>query len=312
MNKYEILLNVLDHLRSEAPPQYKSYHPDLLDLEGLNQARAKAFIHLFFKVRFGLLKFLEREQYITDGTSDAGIDGYYISLEYRTIYFIQSKFRTTRENFETKSIKAEEVLAMDISRILDGEDCYENDTPYNSKILDLKKKIAQIEDIGRYKYKVIILANVSKLTDSKLKMLTGGFPTEVVDFEKSYNTLVFPVVSGTYYNESALNINIDLSNKNAGTKISYSVETKLRKCEITVLFVPTIEIAKIMYKYKNSILKYNPRSYLDLEGKNVNAAIREIIERSCTNEFALFNNGITMLSDETYVNERIGQKGRHS
>lgn len=88
------------------------------------------------------------------------------------------------------------------------------------------------------------------------------------------------------------------------------MKTKISDCEITVLFVPTIEIAKIMNKYKNSILKYNPRSYLDFDGKNVNDSIRETILNNETNEFALYNNGITLLSDETYINEKIGQKNK--
>src|SRR5690606_4623358 len=128
------------------------------------------------------------------------------------------------------------------------------------------------------------------------------------NYEDCYEKLVFPVITGTYFNATDLSINIDLSNKNAGSKISYTVLTKKGECEITVLFVPTIELGRVMYKYKNSILKYNPRSYLGHEGKHVNNAIRETVVETKTNEFALFNNGITMLSDETNINEKIGQK----
>jgi hypothetical protein len=77
-----------------------------------------------------------------------------------------------------------------------------------------------------------------------------------------------------------------------------------------VLFVPTLEIARIMSKYKNSILKFNPRNYLEFEGQSVNESIRETIISKETNEFALYNNGITMLSDETFINEKIGQKNK--
>jgi hypothetical protein len=101
-----------------------------------------------------------------------------------------------------------------------------------------------------------------------------------------------------------------LSNKNAGSKIGYEVLTRKGKCEITVLFVPVSEIAKTMYKYKNSILQYNPRSYLGHEGKSVNKSIKETITNKATNEFALFNNGITMLSDETRISEQVGQKNK--
>jgi hypothetical protein len=76
------------------------------------------------------------------------------------------------------------------------------------------------------------------------------------------------------------------------------------------LFVPTLEIAKTFHKYKNSILRFNPRSYLELEGAKVNQAIRNTVLKQGKNEFALYNNGITMLSDDTYLNERIGQKNK--
>ncbi|EEF22461.1 conserved hypothetical protein, partial [Ricinus communis] len=140
--------------------------------------------------------------------------------------------------------------------------------------------------------------------------LTGGYAAEVFNFEKTYEELVFPVITGTYFKASDIVIPIDLSNKNAGSKISYNVSTKYGECEITALFVPVIEVAKLMDKYRNSILKYNPRSYLEFEGHAVNAAIRDTIVQSTTNEFALFNNGITILSDETNINEKIGQKNK--
>ncbi len=103
---------------------------------------------------------------------------------------------------------------------------------------------------------------------------------------------------------------IDLSSKSTGSKISYNVTTRYGNCEITVLFVPTLEIAKLMHKYKNAILKYNPRSYLDLDGQSVNSSIKSTILQTTSNEFALFNNGITMLSEETNFNEKIGQKNK--
>lgn len=78
-----------------------------------------------------------------------------------------------------------------------------------------------------------------------------------------------------------------------------------------MLFIPTLEIAKAMDRYRNSILEYDPRSYLDLQdGRNVHASIRETLLRPNSNEFALMNNGITILSDETNLNERIGQHNK--
>ncbi|MFW2475341.1 MAG: AIPR family protein [Sediminibacterium sp.] len=311
MSKYSILVNIIDVIRKEASTQYvQRYIPDELDTERINKARSRAFIHLFLKVSFGILDFDAREYYLTDGNDDGGIDGYFIDKVSKSIYFIQSKFRISEKNFETKKIELEEILAMDINRILDGEEMSESGVKYHGKIFQLIRDIKKIDDIARYRYQVIILANLANLPQSKLRLLTGGYATEVFDFDKSYEKLVFPVISGTYFNAADLNINIDLSNKNAGSKISYKVQTRTSECEITVLFVPTIELAKILYKYKNSILKYNPRSYLDLEGQKVNNAIRQTILHTQTNEFALFNNGITMLSDETFINEKIGDKRR--
>jgi hypothetical protein len=217
----------------------------------------------------------------------------------------------TPNNFESKKISLEEILSMDTNRILEGEISDEIGNEYNGKIKQLQREINQIPDIGRYRYKVVFLANVdSNLSISKLRLLSGGLPVEIINFEACYKNLLLPVLTGTYYNASDLQINLNLSNKSSGSKISYTVMTEFKECDITVLFVPTYEIGKLMSKYRNSILKFNPRSYLEAEGKNVNSEIKKTLLSKITNEFALFNNGITMLSDETGLNELIGQKDR--
>jgi hypothetical protein len=310
VTKYEVLVAVLDRLCGEAPPEWKMYHPNQGDEEAINRARSRAFIHLFLKVRFGLLTFAEREPYLTEGTQDGGVDAYFIETESRVIYFIQSKFRTTEKNFHDKAIEVEELLQMDIDRLLDGDLIDVNGVEYNSKIKQLVSKIKSLDNISRYRYEVVILANVRKIARSKLGQLTGGFNSEVFNYERCYSELLFPLVSANFYSFEDLHLALNLSNKNAGAKISYTVSTRFAKLEITVVFVPTIEIAAAMFKYRNAILKYNPRSYLEHEGSGVNAEIRSSILSRDTNEFALFNNGITVLSDATYLNERIGQKDR--
>jgi len=151
---------------------------------------------------------------------------------------------------------------------------------------------------------------LDSISESKVRTLLGGYAVEVFGAERTYKELVFPVVSGTYFTASDIVIPIDLSNKNAGSKISYEVVTRFATCQITVLFVPAIEIARIMHVYKNAVLKFNPRSYLEHEGKSVNEAIRQTVLNSHANELALYNNGITMLSEETSINERIGQRSK--
>ena len=56
LSKFDTFINILDCIRKEAPLEFKKYHilPD--DIEKLNQARSRAFIHLFLKVKYGILE----------------------------------------------------------------------------------------------------------------------------------------------------------------------------------------------------------------------------------------------------------------
>lgn len=184
-----------------------------------------------------------------------------------------------------------------------------NGIEYNGKIQGLIRHISELPDVARYSYQISIIANC-KIPGERLRKLTEGHQATVFNFERSYNELVFPIVAGTYFRAQDVTVHLDLSHKSAGAKTSYSVGTPEYECEITVLFIPTLEIAKVMDKYRNSILEYNPRGYLELDGQQVNSAIRETLLRPDSNEFALMNNGITILSDETNLNERIGQHNK--
>ncbi len=311
MEKYDTLVNIIDRLMEEAPSCYKRYYPDPNNTEKLDQARARIFIHLFLKVNYGINDFAKRESYITDEANDGGIDAFYIDKDLKKILFIQSKFRTNQKNFENKEIVLSEILKMDIDRIVDGEIENEDGIPYNSKIRNMITKISEIEDIGRYSYQVIILANLnrSNYKDSQLKRLTGGFSAKVFDYEKCYNELVFPMVTGCNYNADEIKIRLSLVNKeNTDGRISYAVDTSYGKCKIMVAFVPIIEIAKMVSKYKNAILKYNPRCYLSLKNNTVNPKIIQTVKSKITNEIALYNNGITILSDDTSFSSKIAVK----
>lgn len=308
MSKYDDLVNILDKLRYEAPKENRRYYPDQTDVEGINQARSRAYIHLFFKVKFGVTDFLLREENITDGPSDAGIDGYYIDSDKKTIYLVQSKFRLTDNNFRNKEIAMEELLSMDIERIMHGEEEDVFGTPYNGKIKGLVRKLSEISDMPNWSTKVILLANVKINLRTQLVRLTGGYAVDIYNFERVYKELVFPLVSGSYFNINELKITINVDKNSSGHRIQYYPETKYGDCTVNALFVPTLEIAMILSKYKNSILKYNPRSYLDLQKGSVNEKIANSIENIQTNEFALFNNGITMLSDETKYSDTVGKR----
>lgn len=310
MSKYSDLLKIVDSLRLEAPLSYNRYHPEKDEIEKLENARGRAFIHLYLKVTFGLTEFNERENYITDDGYDGGIDAYFVDQENKKLYFIQSKFRNSDLNFENKEITFEELLSMDIQRIVEGEEEGENGIKYNGKIQNLIKHLQSISDLPKYKYEVILLANVKSSLQSKLNKLTGGYPIDVYNFQRIYSELVFPLVSGSYYNISELKITINVDRNSAGHRIQYYPITKYAECTVNALFVPTIEIAKILSKYKNSILKFNPRSYLDLATGSINEKISKSITDFNTNEFALFNNGITMLSDDTVYSDKVGKKNK--
>ncbi len=307
-----MLVRVLDGIRSEAAGTRFAarYAVGATEIDDVWQARSRAYVHLYLKVMFGITDFEEREQYVTDGKQDGGIDGYFIDMNIRTIFLIQSKFRNTEENFENKPITLDELLSMQIKRVLGGQETDEKGIKYNGKILGLQRRIAEILDIGRYKPQVLILANIKPVSSETLLRLTDGYLVEIVSFDKAYKDLLYPVLSGTLFRANGLSLSVDISNKSAGTKIAYSVLSNEYQCDITVVFVPTIEIAKIMSRYKNSILRYNPRSYLELEGAKVNHAITETILSPDSNEFAILNNGITIVCDESSISEQSGRLHR--
>ena len=252
-----------------------------------------------------------REKFVTDESQDGGIDAYYKDESTKIFYFIQSKFRTTADNFEEKSISLEELLKMDLARITSGETENEAGISYNGKIKALIRTIATTADISEWEYKVIVLANLSsRYSKTKIQKLLDDFTYEVFDYRKSYTDLVFPVIAGTYYSAPDFYVDINVTSDAALSRIKYNVIAEDLSCEITILFAPTSEMGRIMSTYKNTILMFNPRSYLTLSKNKVNKEIRSTIVDRQSNEFSLFNNGITILSDELNVKDRIGKKGK--
>ena len=277
-------------------------------MPNVERARSHAYIHLFLKSKFGLLGFDERERFITDGPADGGIDAYYIDADHRRVYLIQSKYRNSDSNYEGKYISYTDLLSMDVDRITRGEKENEQGEPYNPAIQTMLGELSHIADLGRYKYIVILLANLQDKAKDKLNRLIGQFDTEVYDYERVYEQILFPIVSGSFYDPKELKIVLNISKDSAGHRIQYYPETEYGECTVNACFVPTSEIAKTLFKYKNAILKFNPRSYLELNRGSVNEEIAKSITEKETNEFALFNNGITMLSDETEYSDRVGRK----
>ncbi|WP_176307931.1 AIPR family protein [Burkholderia ambifaria] len=305
---YTTLVRTLDVLCKEAPKAFKRYHPKSDDIEKVNQARSAAFIHLFLKVRFGLAGFAERHEHTCDGSQDGGVDGYFIDTEERCITLIQSKFRTTRKNFEEKAIEPIELLKMEVSRISKGEKLDSNGKPFSAKIAAFQKKINEIRDIALYQWRVVILANLKHINDEQIRRLIDNMDYEVFDFPKTYSELVFPLTTGTSFVPSEIVIKINLGKKQQ-PQLNQDVETGLGTCNVRMLYVPTIEIARVTAKYRNALLRYNPRNYLSLSKNEVNLSIKDTIKNTTKNEFSLRNNGITLLADYSSVTDRTGVSG---
>ena len=309
--KYKTLVNILDALCNEAPKKIKAYHPSPGVEEHRIQARSRAYLHLFLKVKFGLLDFTKRETQITDGPYDGGIDAFHVQQDEKIIYVLQAKFRANAENFQKNQVSADELIKIDLSRIVKGEKTDLHGSPYNNAIKMFQANISKIADVGRYSYRVVLLGNTKALFKDQVRRLCDGFEIEQYDHERIFSDLVFPVVNGVYFNRPDLTIKLNLSNARAGKEhLNYTVKAERQKADVMLLFVPTSEIGAMMHTYRNSILKFNPRSYLGLNNNAVNGDIYNSIVETKNNEFALFNNGITVLSDTTNLNTQVGEKGQ--
>lgn len=185
-NLYNTLCSVLDSLRAEAPRSYPIYHPSMGNADALIQARSRALLHLFLKARFGLVRFGDREKYVTDGSSDGGVDAFYIDEKGKKIYVLQSKFRATAGNFTTKNMSPSDLLKMDVSRILKGEKKQENGALYNERIRNgLQRAIRKLADPGSYTTQVVLLGNIKDLTDNQLKRLIEGYKADQYSYSKN-------------------------------------------------------------------------------------------------------------------------------
>lgn len=301
--QYATLVKVLDSLRREAPPGDKLYIPNPGNSDAVMQARSRALLHLFLKARFGVADFDGRIGFITDGPNDGGIDAFYIDRINKKIYLLQSKFRANAGNFVAKNMSADDLLRMDVKNILKGATKDENGFQFNEQIRKtLQKQIKALPDVGNYSTQVVLLGNTKSFTPTELKKLVDGYQVEQYHHERIFRDLLFPVIHGTYFTDPDLRIEISLANLRGGDgHLDYDVKTKQQKANIKLLFVPTREIGRILHTYKNSILTFNPRSFLELDKNPVNQDIAESIESGDGNEFALFNNGITIISDGTKI-----------
>jgi len=306
-HKYSMLVSVLDKLCAEAPGSYKTYRPRPEELEAVQYSRSLAFIHLLLKVRFGVSDFLVRHRQITDGSQDGGMDAFHIDYERKKLYMIQSKFRNTLKNFTDKSMEAGELIKMEVARITKGHETDSSGNRFNEKVLLFQQHIRNIRDIAKYDYIVLLLGNVYSFNEEQIRKLIDNTYYEIYDADKAYEKLVFPLSTGTYYDPEEIVITIELAQKEH-PKLKQTVDTEFGQFNVTAIFVPTSEVGRILSRYKNAILKYNPRNFLSLQKKSVNENIRTSITDHEKNNFAILNNGITILSDNVSISESTGKQ----
>jgi AIPR protein len=308
---YATLCRVLDQILNESNDSKKVNTPHPAHAEHLIQARSRALLHLFLKAKFGQTDYNTREKLVTDGPQDGGIDAYFIDKSAKIIYILQSKFKATASNFSSQNMSSDDILKMQVSRVMRGEKEDELGFSYNEKIIKgMQKNIKSLPDVGSYTTQVILLGNSKKFTKSALDKLVEGYSVDQYHHERIYSELLFPVVNGTYFNDPNLRIEISLSNVSHGNShLTYDAKTTAFNVNVKLLFAPTIEMGRVMAVYKNSILKFNPRSFLELKNNKVNQQIEDSIRKKNNNEFSLFNNGITIISDRTAINSDTAKQG---
>ncbi|MCK5592233.1 MAG: AIPR family protein, partial [Candidatus Pacebacteria bacterium] len=312
-NKYNLLVHVLDKIAKSAPKNLGIYHPEQDNTDAEIHKRSRSFIHLFLKVRFGILDFDISELQITDGTNDGGLDAYHIDEEEKKIYLIQSKFSATSENFETNPVNGYEFFRMELDRIIsDGKNTLKNGNGYNGKIIDFQKKLQNIQNLNRYEYILVYLGNVSSRIDQKQLLQVSGNVCDVVEIingETFYKDVLMPYLQHDFFNQKDFVLKIQVY-KNQSNRISYSVDLGDEiRAGVELAFVPTKEIAIMMSKYRNSLLRYNPRCYVGLTRGGVNQAIQESMKDTELNEFSLLNNGITIICNDFSYSDRNAEPG---
>jgi len=312
--KYNLLIKTLDNIADSAPARLTIYHPEEDNIDAEIHKRSRSFIHLFLKVRFGILDFDIAESQITDGTDDGGLDAYYIDEEDKKIYLIQSKFSTTPENFENNSVNGYEFFRMELDRITRGEQTYSNGNNYNGKVIDFQQKIKveNIPDIARYQYILVYVGNISRrLNKDQLLQVSGGVCTEaeIINGQAFYNDIIMPYLQHDFFNKKDFILKIQI-NQNQSNRINYRVNLDDEiQASVHLSFVPTKEIARMMSKYRNSLLRYNPRCYVGIQKGGVNNAIKESMTSTSLNEFSLLNNGITIVCSDYVYTENAGEAG---
>lgn len=312
MTKHDVLRNILNSICQEAPAELKIYHPEKNDESGIIKAESKAYIHLFLKAKFGLVDFNDREKYITEGKGDGGLDAYYIDEYNKTIYYIQSKYGATDKNYKEKEIALRDLIKVEVDRIEKGLNHDESGSNYNGKIMGLQNKISKLIKFSEFSKKVIIIANLKNIRERELKKVIGNkYAFEVYNYEMINNEILFPLCSGTYFDPKDITVKIRTEKKES-YYLGQHIDSSIGKIRILVIYLPAIEIGRMLDKYRNAILLLNPRNYLGFTDSknNINKGIRDTLLNNDKDDFSILNNGITILTKKYNHDPATGTQGQ--
>lgn len=313
MDKYQLLIKTLDAIIIEAQniESRISNKFQTTTAELINQSRSRALIHLFLRTRFGLIDLASAESCVTEGDGDGGLDAYFIDETNKIVYLVQSKFRTVPENFEQRSVDGYELFKMHLGEITRGEPTDAKGKSFNGKVQGLQRKIGEITNIGQYKYVLVFLGNIPQNLDpNSLNTVSGSVceKVEIINGKDTYNHLLLPYIQSDFYNKENFILEIQVS-QGQTNRINYSVEINGQHININMAFIPTLEVAKMMKEYKNSLLKFNPRCYVGIRNDSVNSKIHSSISNTKSNEFSLLNNGVTIICSDFQYTERNARRG---
>jgi hypothetical protein len=220
---------------------------------------------------------------------------------------IQSKFRSTAGGFANKTLSNDEITKLHIDEIVKGYPEAKGGDPFNGHIRRFQEKLSEITDISEYEFKVVILANLDKSSKEIIAKIYPDYDIEVYDFARTYDELLYPSLASEEIRADRANFAINTEKKKEGQRVEAEIQTRFGPSRLSLFMVPTIEIAKLVVTYRNSLLRYNPRSYLEFERQGTNSAIKDSITANNFDEFALFNNGITMIAEKCSYSERTGK-----
>lgn len=196
---------------------------------------------------------------------------------------------------------------MEVSRITKGYPDDSRGVPFNEKIKSFQESLRNIRDIAKYDFIVFFLGNVYNYSDEQIRRIIDNCNYEIYNADKAYEKLLFPLTTGTYYDPDEILISLELSQKES-PRLKQLIDTDFGQFNVTAIFVPTFEIGRVMAKFKNAILKFNPRNFLSLQRRSVNEKIRNSILKKKKNNFAILNNGITVLCENVSISESTGKQ----